>query len=316
MEKVEFEFPDEVSENPRKGGSVVEAAEEEVVETPDVEVVDDTPPEDRNRPPMTDPPAAVTEEELLKYKDVKLRDRLAHLNKGYHEERRAKEAALREREEAVRVAQAIVEENKRLKGSLSQGQSALLEQAKKVVANELEDAKRSYKAAYESGDSDAVVAAQEALTAAKLKAERIENFRPAPLQQTETEVQIPQTAPRQDPKLLAWQEKNQWFGSNKRMTAYALGLHEDLVSEGIPVGSDEYYKRIDADIRERFSDAFESEKPADALSQRQKSNVVSPATRSTAPKKVVLTKSQVEIAKRLGVPLELYARKVADEMRK
>lgn len=321
MEKVEFEFPDEASENPRKGGAVVEAKEEnpEVkLEEDNIEIVDDTPPADRNRKPMVEPPKELTDDELNKY-DESVKKRIQHFTKGYHEERRAKEAALREREEAIRAAQAIAEENKRLKGSLSQGQTALLEQAKKVVHNELEDAKRSYKLAYESGDSDALVAAQEALTTAKMKSDRIENFRPAPLQQAETEVQThqqPVAAPRPDPKLLAWTEKNQWFGSNKRMTAYALGLHEDLVSEGVPLGSDEYYQRIDADMRDRFSDAFESEKPADAPTQRQKSNVVSPATRSTAPKKVVLTKSQVEIAKRLGVPLELYARKVADEMRK
>ena len=305
-----------------KGGAVVKSEDDtpeiKVEEESSVEIVDDTPPEDRNRKPMAEPPKELTDEELNKY-DESVKKRIQHFTKGYHEERRAKEAAERQREEAIRVAQAIAEENKRLKGSLSQGQTALLEQAKKVVSNELEEAKRSYKLAYESGDSDALVAAQEALTAAKMKADRIENFRPAPLQQPQTEVQIPQQqvqAPRQDPRLLAWQERNQWFGTNKRMTAYALGVHEDLVSEGISPGSDEYYQRIDTDMRDRFSDAFESERPADAPTQRQKSNVVSPATRSTAPKKVVLTKSQVEIAKRLGVPLELYARKVADEMRK
>jgi hypothetical protein len=100
------------------------------------------------------------------------------------------------------------------------------------------------------------------------------------------------------------------------MTAYALGFHSELVDSGITVGSDDYYKAIDTEMRNRFSDAFESEKPADATPSPKASNVVAPATRSTAPRKVVLTKSQVEIAKRLGVPLELYARKVAEEMRK
>ena len=101
------------------------------------------------------------------------------------------------------------------------------------------------------------------------------------------------------------------------MTAYALGLHEDLVAEGIPSGSDEYYKRIDADMKERFSEQFGADtKSVEAKSQRAKSNNVAPATRSTAAKKVVLTQTQVNLAKRLGVPLELYARKVAEEMRK
>lgn len=311
MEKVEFEFPDEASENPRKGGAVVQAQEDEV------EIIDDTPEQDRNRKPMDEPPKDFEEDEIAKY-DESVQKRIKHFTKGYHEERRAKEAALREREEAIRIAQAIAEENKKLKGSLSANQNVLLEQAKKTVGNELEEAKRKYKEAYEAGDSDALVAAQEELTSAKMKLERVNNFRPAPLQEDETNVQIaqqPKAAP-VDNKLLAWQERNQWFGANKKMTAYALGLHEDLLEEGIPAGSDEYYRRIDTDMQNRFPDAFESGKPADANPSPKKSNVVSPATRSTAPKKVVLTKSQVEIAKRLGVPLELYARKVAEEMRK
>ena len=316
MEKTEFEFPDEVvEENPRKGGKVVEPEEPK----DEIEVVDDTPEQDRNRKPMEEPPKDVTDEELAKY-DESVQKRIKHFTKGYHEERRAKEAALREREEALKLAQSIVEENKKLKGSLSQGQNALLEQAKKNVENEVAQARAKYKAAYESGDSDALVAAQEALTAAKMKAERVNNFKPAPLQASETEVQIAHQAnqaPKADPILTEWQERNSWFGPNKRMTAYALGVHEDLVAEGIPAGSKEYYRRIDAEMQTRFPDMFESGKSEDAPTPpAKKSNVVAPATRSTAPRKVVLTKTQVEIAKRLGVPLELYARKVAEEMRK
>ena len=311
MEKVEFEFPDEASANPRKGGAVVKPEN-------DVEIIDDTPPEDRNRKPMEEPPKEFEEDEIAKY-DESVQKRIKHFTKGYHEERRAKESAEREREEAIRIAQAVVEENKRLKGSLSANQNVLLEQAKRTVGAELEDAKRKFKSAYEAGDSDALADAQEELTSVKMKLDKINNFRPAPLQEDETNVQTVQRQvqpPQQDSKLLAWQERNQWFGANKRMTAYALGVHEDLVAEGIPAGSDEYYRRIDADMQERFPDTFESGRPADAPSRQTRSNVVSPATRSTAPKKVVLTKSQVEIAKRLGVPLDLYARKVADEMRK
>jgi len=309
MEKTEFEFPDEVQENPREGGKVV------AVEEPEIEIVDDTPPEDQNRKPMEEPPKEVTDDELNKY-DESVQKRIKHLSKGYHEERREKEKAFREREEAVKLAQSVIEENKKLQGSLSQGHSALLEQAKRFISNELDQAKRKYKEAYESGDSDALVNAQDELTNIKLKAEKVNNFRVAPLQTQENNVQIPQTRQEVDPKLRAWQDENQWFGSNRGMTAYALGLHEDLVAEGIPVGSDQYYQRINSDVKKRFPDVFESENPEDASPPPKKSNIVAPATRSTAPKKVVLTKSQVEIAKRLGVPLELYAKKVAEEMRK
>jgi len=320
MDQVEFTFPDEQEDkNPRKGGAVVTPEKEVPVKAEtEIEIVDDTPEEDRGRTPMSEPPKEVTDEELSKY-DESVQKRIKHFTKGYHDERRAKEVAQREKDEALRIAQQLVEENKKLKGSLSQGQNALIEQAKKVVANELEQAKRSYKEAYEAGDADALVEAQEKLTSIKMKSERVNNYKPAPLQTHKTEVQTPQQAapePQVDPKLRAWQDDNPWFGSNKRMTAYALGVHEDLVAEGVSAGSDEYYKRVNAEMRDRFSDVFESEKPESASPSPKKSNVVAPATRSTAPRKVVLTKSQVEIAKRLGVPLELYARKVAEEMRK
>ena len=314
IEKTEFEFPDEVEVNARKGGKVVEPESDE----PEIEVVDDTPAEDRGRKPMSEPPRDVTDDELSKY-DESVQKRIKHFTKGYHDERRAKESAEREREEALRFARSLAEENNKLKGSVNQNQTALIEQAKKVVANELETAKRQYKEAYEAGDSDALVNAQEALTSAKMKAEKVNNFRPAPLQVEKTDVQTayqPQPAAPVDDKLLAWQDQNQWFGSNKRMTAYALGLHEDLVGEGIPAGSEEYYRRINTDMRERFADQFGADEPADAKPQRTKSNNVAPATRSTAPRKIVLTQTQVNLAKRLGVPLELYARKVAEEMRK
>ena len=320
MDKVEFTFPHEQEENPRKGGAVVEPNDTgiEAAAEPEIEVVDDTPEEDRGRKPMAEPPKEVTDEELAKY-DESVRKRIQHFTKGYHEERRAKEAALREREEALKLAQAIIEENKKLKGSLSTNQTALLEQAKKNVANEVEQARAKFKAAYESGDADALTTAQEELTRAKMREEKLANFRPAPLQEEKFAVQPaqqPQQAPQVDPKLRAWLDDNPWYGPNKKMTAYALGLHEEVVEQGTAAGSDEYYRKIDAEMRQRFPDMFESEKPEDAPTPSKKSNVVAPATRSTAPKKIVLTKSQVEIAKRLGVPLELYARKVADEMRK
>jgi hypothetical protein len=268
---------------------------------------------------MKEPPKELTDDELNKY-DEGVRKRIQHFTKGYHEERRAKEAALREREEAIRIAKAVADENKKLKGSLSEGKKALHEQALKQVEGEVETFKARLRDALEAGNANDMAYWQDQLTSAKIKQDRLQNLQIEPLQENDFGVQIPQPAepePAADPKLLAWREKNQWFGPNKRMTAYALGLHDDLVAEGIPPGSDEYWRRINTDVRTRFPEQFGSEEPADApKTQRVKTNVVAPATRSTAPKKIVLTKSQVEIAKRLGVPLDLYARKVAEEMRK
>jgi len=301
----EFKFPDEQTVTTSD-----EKVEYEVESGPDIEVVDDTPEADRGRAPMKEPPAEVTDDELAQYSDG-VKKRIQHFSKGYHEERRAKEAALREKEEALRLAQSLVEENKKLQGSLGQGQQALLEQAKKVVANEVEQAKAKYKAAYESGDADALVAAQEELTAAKIRAEKVNNFKPA-VAKPETPVVQPvsQTVdtPPVDRKAVEWQKQNPWFGADEEMTGFAIALHNKLVKSGVDPQSDEYYRRVNARVREVFPNAFPSEK--------RQSNVVAPATRSTAPKKVVLTKSAVEIAKRLGVPLELYAKQVAEGMRK
>lgn len=316
LDKEEFKFPDEAVEN-KKDDKVEFEVEGE--SKPEIEVVDDTPLEDRNRKPMAEPPKELTDDELTKY-DEGVRKRIQHFTKGYHEERRAKEKAEREREEALRIAKAVAEENKKLKGSLSEERRAMHEQTLKQVEADIEGHKARLRDALESGNANDVAYWQDQLTTAKIKQDRLQNIEFAALQERETEVQIPQPsqpAEPSDPKLLAWREQNQWFGANKRMTAYALGLHDDLVAEGIPPGSDEYWRRIDTDVRERFPEQFGSAEPADATPpQRVKTNVVAPATRSTAPKKIVLTKSQVEIAKRLGVPLELYARKVAEEMRK
>jgi hypothetical protein len=295
MEKEEFKFPDE---------TLVVKPDDEKIE---IEVQDDTPEEDRNRKPMKEAPADVTEEELEQYSDS-VKKRIQHFTKGYHEERRSKEAALREREEAIALAQNLVEENKRLQGSLGQGQAALLDQAKKVVSSEIEDAKRRYKAAYESGDADALLQAQEELTGAKIKLDRVNNFKPAPLQETKPVVQTQQSQV-VDTKARAWQDENPWFGSDDEMTAVALTVHKKLVESKVDPTSDEYYEKINSRVRQLFPDAFPSEKP-------KKSTVVASATRSTAPRKIVLTQSQVNIAKRLGVPLEAYAKQVAADFRK
>lgn len=311
-----FKFPHE-RENETKAEAEDKVEFEVEGETPEVEVVDDTPEQDRNRRPMTEPPKDVTDEELAKY-DEKVRQRIQHFNKGYHEERRAKEAAQREKDEALRLAQTILEENKKLKGSLGQNQQILLDQAKKNVATDLSEAKRKLKEAHDAFDSDAIAEAQAALTAATIRAERISNMRP-PVQRTENDVQIAQQPVPQpaapDSRAVEWQNNNRWFGKDEEMTSFALGVHTKLVNEGVDPTSDEYYDTLNKRLRKVFPEQFEPEEPVDAPPPRKKSNVA-PATRSTAPRKIVLTQTQVNIAKRLGVPLELYAKKVAEEMRK
>jgi hypothetical protein len=301
MAETAFKFPDEeVVNNKETAGTEVE-----------IEIVDDTPEEDRNRRPMKEAPVDVSDEELEQYSDS-VKKRIQHFTKGYHEERRSKEAAVREREEAVNLAQNLVEENKRLQGSLGQGQAALLDQAKKVIAGEVDEAKRQLKIAHEAFDTDGIVEAQDALTNAKIKADRVNNFKLPPVQEPKNVVQPQQAAaaPQVDTRARAWQDENPWFGSDDEMTAVALTVHKKLVEGKIDPTSDEYYEKINSRVRQLFPDAFPSGKTA------KRSTVVASATRSTAPRKIVLTQSQVNIAKRLGVPLEAYAKQVAADLRK
>lgn len=317
MEKDDFKFPDEVEINAKdaKDEKIEFEIEDDDAAPVKLEVVDDTPPEDRGRKPMEEEPDEVTDEELSRYKDTRLRDRLSHLSKARHEERRQKEAALREREEAISIAQRILAENEQLKNSMGNNHKVILDQAKTVADQEFAQAKAQFKAAYESGDADALVVAQEAFTTAKLKADRIEAARQKSLQERENVVQSQPQPPNParevpvDEKAMRWKERNSWFNKDREMTGFALAVHEKLVEEeGVNPQSDAYYERIDARMREKFPEKFSS--------QPRRSNVVAPATRSTAPKKIVLKSSQVNLAKRLGIPLELYAKQVALEMRK
>jgi|TARA_E500000318_G_scaffold30649_1_gene30409 hypothetical protein len=335
FQKVEFTFPEEENNIEVEGTDAVEIdlsgsktadeyadtsvelkteAEKEVDDL-EIEVFDDTPEVDRNRKP-SEPPADVTDEELEGYSE-KVKNRIKHFSKGYHDERRAKEAAERERVELERLAQKLLGENRELKGNVTKNQEALLEQAKKNAAIEMESAKRSYKNAYDEGDSEALLEAQDKLTSAKIKTDKLNNFQIPALQEEEIAVQEPQdvetTVPR-DPNAEAWVAKNPWFNEDPEMRSFAYGVHEKLIQQGVSPQDDTYYERIDARMRQVFPDYF-GEQIKDSEPKRRP-NVVAPATRSTVPKKVQLSQTQVALAKRLGVPLEEYAKQVALEMRK
>lgn len=341
MEKVSFEFPDPDRDTSKdiklkEDGSaeiVIEGRRDPFADVPDkddkplkkkaaaddddidIEVVDDTPKKDRGKKPST-PPDELTDDELESYSE-KVRKRLQHFSKGYHDQRRAAEQAAREKAELEAFTARLVEENKKLKGTVGENQKAMLEQAKKMAERELEEAKAKFKSAYDAGESEAVVAAQEELTTAKLKSERVNNLKLPALQESETEVQPQSSAPPVDDRAVKWQQDNSWFGQDDEMTAFALGLHQKLVKQGIDPRSDDYYEKINSRMRQVFPDSFDDvEDEPEEPKPRRKTNVVAPATRSTAPKKIVLTQTQVALAKRLGVPLEEYAKQVAMELRK
>jgi hypothetical protein len=303
-------------ENIKSAKDTIQAGEIEI------EVEDDTPPEDRGRKP-SEPPEEVTNEELENYSE-KVKSRIKHFSKGYHDERRAKEAALREREALEEYAKNLISENNKLKGSVNQSHNTLIQSAKKQVEGELAMAKAQYRQAYESGEPDAVLEAQTALNTAQIRMERVNSLKPKEtnsLQTRETPVQPQVSAPQpqveRDERAESWRDDNPWFGSDDEMTAFALGLHNKLTKDGVDPRSNEYYEKINSRMRQVFPDQFDDgieDEPASA--QRKSSNVVAPATRSTGPKKIRLTQSQIAIAKKLGVPLETYAKQAAELMRK
>jgi hypothetical protein len=282
-----------------------------------IEVIDDTPEQDKGRKPL---PKDIVEEldkdDLEEYSD-KVKKRLSQMKKVWHDERRAKEEATREREEAIRFANAQVEENKKLRQRVGTGEKLFVQEITKSANSEVEAAKAKLKHAYESGDVDLITSAQDSLTDAKLKVREYERYRPS-LQEEESPVQTTPEQTRQtnqvDPKALAWQKENTWFGTDEEMTALALGLHEKVVKGGLDPRSDEYYDRINSTMQKRFPEYFGEDKSAPQETERptprKPANVVAPATRSTAPRQVRLTASQVALAKKLGLTPEAYAREL------
>jgi len=303
----EFKFPDEQKAKPEV----------------EIEIEDDTPEQDRGRkaaPPPEDP----TDEELNSY-DEKVQQRIKKFTRGYHDERRAKESALREREAAENFARQVLDENKRLKGQLEAGSKVLIEQTKFSANGELEAAKKRLKEAFESGDSDALVDAQEQVARATLRIDKTENMRPIVSEETQYQPaakELPQ-------KTKSWVQTNKdWFGVDEEMTMAAMGIDKKLQRQygADYIGSDDYFEVVDQTMRKRFPEYFESQSHEDDAPRKKasepayeeepprrasKSTVVAPASRSTPPTRVKLKSSEAALARRLGVPLEVYAKEVA-----
>ena len=311
MEKTEFEFPDEIEA--KKGGKV-EAKQEE--DDFSFEVEDDTPPEDRGREPLPKEIVQELEQDELEDYSEKVKTRLKQLKKVYHDERRDKDQAHRERQAAEDLAKRVLEENRTLKNRLSEGEKNYLDTYMSAAEMELDAAKRTYREAYDAGDTDKLIEAQEKISNANYKLQKAKEYVPS-LQRQEDDVKDEPEAQvaRPDPRAAAWQERNTWFGQDEEMTSLALGLHQKLVKQygsSYP-STDEYWQKVDSTMRQRFPDYFQ-EKPqqtSQSGSRTEKSStVVAPATRSTGSKKIVLKQSQLSVAKKLGLTPEQYAREL------
>jgi hypothetical protein len=312
-----YEFPDEKE---------AKAAAKDKFE---VEIEDDTPPEDRGRKPMKEPVEDPTDDELSSY-DEKVQARIKKFTRGYHDERRAKEEALREREAAESYAKQVYEENKRLQQQLATGSKAFIEQSQTTAEVELVNAKKAYKEAYEAGDVDALAEAQATIAKAALKLDKASGMKPIEVDDREFEAPTKQQAPRVTPRTQKWVDSNSdWWGKDEEMTMAAMGIDKRLQREygAEYVGTEEYFKTIDKTMRKRFPEHFESEQsyeeddsstrksePDEDYTPRRATKItspVAPATRSTPPNRIKLKASEAAIARRLGVPLEEYAKQVA-----
>ena len=230
-----YKFPDE--QEPQEDNIEVETEESDI----DLEVVDDTPEEDRGRKPLDRDVNDPSDEEIAEYSD-KVQKRMKELTHARHDERRAKEAALREREEAVRIAQKLLEENRSLRQNVNTNQTVAVESMRAQAESALAMARKKLKEAQENYDTDAIIAAQEELAEAKYRAERLKDYRPTPLQEPKQEVYNQETTPQvpvPDQKALSWQQRNQWFGADEEMTSLALAVHKKLVESGVDPRSNE-----------------------------------------------------------------------------
>jgi hypothetical protein len=316
-----FEFPDEKEE---KAKAKSNAKDDDF----QLEIEDDTPPEDRGRKPAATPPEDPTEDELASY-DEKVQARIKKFTRGYHDERRAKETAEREREAAEEFARTVFEENKRLQQQLSTGSKAYIETSKGAAQGELDAAKKRYRDAYEAGNADELVAAQEDIAKATLRIDKAEGMKPIEVEEREFKTAVQPAEPKVSPRTKAWLETNSdWFGADDEMTMAAMGLDKRLQREygADYIGTEDYFKRIDSTMRKRFPEHFgvqsheedeppkrvepdEDESPRRA--QKQYASPVAPASRSTPPNRIKLKQSQVALARKLGITPEQYAKQVA-----
>jgi len=287
----------------------------------EIEIVDDIPEEDKGRDSMPEEIVENLEKDEL---DEYTKEKGKQLKKVWNDERRAKEAAIKERDHAAKLAKQALEENKLLRQHLTQGEKVLMDNSKSSAEHELALAKKTFKEAYDAGDADLVAEASEKLASAKLNMAKAEEYVPQYTEEalqtqedsvnneSETSVNY-QQAPQADAKALAWQERNRnWWGIDRAMTSLAFGTHEALVNQGVDPTSDEYYAAIDKEMRQRFPEKFEQEAEetpsTNGSGEQAQKTVVSPAKRSTSSKRVVLTNSEVRLAKRLGLSPEQYVR--------
>jgi len=249
-----------------------------------------------------------------------VQSRIKKLTEKYRQEERDKG-------EALRVSQELLEENKKLKSRVQALDTGYLSEYGTRLQSQTESAKRAYKEAYDAGDSDKMVEAQQALSniavetqrynTAKIRAEQQAKVQVAqqqqPVQQQPVQQQPVQQQAQPDPRAIQWKDKNTWFGDDKIMTAAAFALHSQLTEEeGFDPNTEEYYSEVDSRMRKEFPHKFQTAKKSGGAQVAAAAASASRSTAKSGRRSVKLSHSQVAIAKKLGVPLEEYAKYVKE----
>jgi hypothetical protein len=258
-----------------------------------------------------------SEEELEDY-SKRVQKRIKTLTEKYRTEERNKD-------EALRFAETVKNENDQLKHRLNNLDTGYLNEYGTRLESQLSSAKQLYKEAHEAGDVEKMFKAQEALSKISIEQERyrlakqrqeqnkVQVERPQPQAQPQPQPQPQPQAQKPDPKAEKWAEKNDWFGQDEVMTYAAFGIHRKLVEEeGFDPQSDEYYTEVDSRIRTEFPHKFNSARRNGGSTRVASADTSASRTSKTGRRTVKLSPSQIAIAKKLGVPLEEYAKYVKD----
>ena len=274
--------------------------------------------ESQEPPEKVEEPAKDSQESELDSYSKGVQTRIKKLTEKYRQEERDKS-------EAVRLSQQLIEENKKLKTRVQSLDSGYLNEYGNRLESQSLSAKQIYKDAHESGDADKMLEAQELLSNIAVEKQRYTSAKAKAEQQAKLQVQRqqaqPQPQPQQaqqqqappDPKAQAWAGKNKWFGDDRVMTMAAFAINQQLIDEeGFDPQSDEYYTAIDSRIRSEFPHKFEAAKKTGGGSQVASAGNSASRNTKQGRRSVKLTHSQVAIARKLGVPLEEYAKYVKD----
>ena len=256
--------------------------------------------------------AKADDDELENYSES-VQKRINRLTKKMRE-------AERREQEALAFAQGVKGEMDSLKTRMKELDTSYSTEYEGRVTSQLDAAKRAFKEAYEAGDVDKMAEAQQLMSKITIDQERLRLYRqnqPKAETAAAPQQQSAPAAPRPTPdaKAQAWAEKNDWFGTNERMTHMAFITHRELVEdEGFDPSSDEYYDELDRRMRRDFPNQFSAQTESKPAAPKPAQTVASASRKPTSNgrKSVKLSKSQVEIARRLGVPLEEYARYVKE----